>query len=185
MISSGPVLHRVIERFGEGVAIRFMGRTPPPVEIRGLPNVTWERVAFLDYSAFARWFATQRVDIGLAPLEDTSFNRGKSGIKFLEYTAIGAASVCSRVPAYVDSVHEGEGLLVGSEEWEEALIRLVTDGALRRQLAGVAREGVRRRWLLSNRAAEWTDVYAHICAAPRDEIRVKLGLALDAAGVAR
>lgn len=175
----GPALYRVIERFGARVAIRFMGRTPPPEEIRGLPNVTWERVAFLDYSSFSRWFAVQRVDIGLAPLEDTSFNRGKSGIKFLEYTAVGAASVCSRVPAYLDSVGEGEGLLVGSGEWEEALIRLVTDEALRRQLAEAAREGVRRKWLLSHRAAEWIDVYAHVCAAPRDETRGKLALALD------
>jgi len=38
---------------------------------------------------------------------------------------------------------------------------------------------VRRRWLLSHRAAEWTDVYAHVCAAPRDETRGKLALALD------
>jgi len=68
------------------------------------------------------------------------FNRGKSGIKFLEYTAIGAATVCSRVPAYLDSVGESEGLLVGVGEWEEALTRLVTDEALRRQLAGAARE---------------------------------------------
>ncbi len=120
----------------------------------------------------------QQVDIGLAPLEDTPFNRGKSGIKFLEYTAIGATSVCSRVPAYVDSVGEGEGLLVEPEEWEEALTRLVTDAVVRRQLAATARAAVGRRWLLSHRASEWAEIYAAVRAAPTNGARGKLAVAL-------
>lgn len=60
-----------------------------------------------DYLEFiATW------DVGLAPLLDTPFNRGRSDIKFLEYTTSGVATVASRGPAYHTVVHDETGLLV-------------------------------------------------------------------------
>jgi glycosyltransferase involved in cell wall biosynthesis len=85
------------------------------------------------------WFSSHlRWDIALSPLKDTPFNQCKSDIKFLDYSAIGAAGIYSRVPAYESSVrHLETGWLAENEvdAWVEALERLLSDDGLRIQIA--------------------------------------------------
>ena len=69
-------------------------------------------------------------DIAVAPILDTIFNRCKSNIKWQEYTRMGAAVVASDVGPY-------KGLPIDlvpntSEDWYNALERLVTDEKHRR-----------------------------------------------------
>jgi GT2 family glycosyltransferase len=156
----GPALAQVADRFGAGVVFRFIGGSLPPDAIAGRPNVVWERVKFLDYAEFAGWFAHQGLDIGLAPLLDTPFNRCKSNIKYLEYSASGMAGVYSRVTPYSTTIGDGEGVLAGpSDEWAAALARLVEDAALRRTMGEVAQRSVQTSWRLSAHAGEWEDAY--------------------------
>ena len=160
-----PALLRTAERFGEAIEIRFMGKTPPPAAIAGLPNVAWERASYLDYAQFAAWFGRQRVDIGLAPLCDTPFNRGKSWIKYLEYTATGAAGIYSEVAPYEAVITGENGLRAGTPDaWEAALARLILDADARREVAARAQDDVRARWLLSDHADAWRRVYAETIA---------------------
>ncbi|MDJ0839108.1 MAG: glycosyltransferase [Acidobacteriota bacterium] len=56
---------------------------------------------FVGYGSIEEWFAFIRtLHVGLAPLEDTPFNRSRSDGKFLEYAAHGAAPVLSDLPVY-------------------------------------------------------------------------------------
>jgi tetratricopeptide (TPR) repeat protein len=48
------------------------------------------------------------LDIGLGPLLPTEFNRCRSDVKFLEYTAGGALAICSALEPYVGSIRDGE-----------------------------------------------------------------------------
>jgi hypothetical protein len=53
------------------------------------------------YPAFARWLSSLRpYDVGLAPLLDSPFNRAKSNIKWLEYSALGLATIAADLPPY-------------------------------------------------------------------------------------
>ncbi len=106
----------------------------PGDRLRVLPGVPLE-----DYPSLVASF-----DVGLAPLEDTRFNRCKSDLKVLEYAAAGVAVAASKVAPYERAVRPGEtGLLVGpsAKDWLKAVRRLVTDGSLR---AGMGRAG--RAW---------------------------------------
>ncbi len=99
------------------------------------------------YPRFARWLASQagRWDIAVAPLADDEFNRYKSDLKFLEYSALGLPGVYSEVPAYRSTVRHGEtGLLSenSTDAWFEHLDRLVNDAQLRRELGRSARRHV-------------------------------------------
>lgn len=75
-------------------------------------------------------------DIGIMPLEDTDFQRGKCALKIIQYMAAGLPVVASPVGANVDVVREGEaGFLAGSdEEWIKALTSLIENESLRKQL---------------------------------------------------
>ncbi|UBU47512.1 glycosyltransferase [Cobetia amphilecti] len=84
----------------------------------------------LPWKAFQQYQATRRIQIGLAPLLETPFNRGKSWIKFLDITAMGGVGIYSRRAPYTDIVEHGvDGLLVGDDpaDWQAALEQLLAD----------------------------------------------------------
>jgi glycosyltransferase involved in cell wall biosynthesis len=157
---AGPLL-RVLARYGDTVRLQFWGG-PPPAELARHPQVAWTPLDLPSYAAFAEFFQGQAFDIGLAPLRDRPFNRCKSHIKFLEYSALGVPGVYSRLTPYTGIVSHGQnGLLAGSpEEWEAALVELIDTPARRAQLAQAASATVAGSWRLSARAREWLAVYA-------------------------
>ncbi len=162
-----PVLQRLLERYGNRLILRFWGLTPPHSLCR-LPNVEWNPVGLVDYGDFARFFSSQDCDLAIAPLQDNVFNRGKSPIKFLEYSALGIPGVYSRLDPYTQVVKDGEnGLLAGSlEEWEAQMADLIENDSLRGRLGEAAQETVRRDWMLSNHADAWAEKYRSVLASP-------------------
>jgi len=75
-------------------------------------------------------------DIGLAPLEDDRFTRGKCGFKILQYAASGLPVVASPAGVNSDFVKVGStGLLAGSTaEWVDALAELIEEPRLRKSM---------------------------------------------------
>jgi hypothetical protein len=101
------------------------------------------------------------LDIGLAPLRPSLFNRSKSEIKFLEYAANGAAVVASQHGPYERTIVNGEtGLLVQSpHEWSRALRDLTSDPALRINVAVSGLVYARTR-SIKHHWQSWEKVYA-------------------------
>jgi glycosyltransferase involved in cell wall biosynthesis len=86
----------------------------------------------------------QRFDIGLMPLSDTAWARGKCAFKAIQYMASGVTTVASPVGITPDLIHDGvNGFLAASpEDWFRALDRLVTDALLRMRIAREARRTI-------------------------------------------
>ncbi len=68
------------------------------------------------------------LQIGLGPLLPTEFNRCRSDVKFLEYTAGGALAICSQLEPYAQTIRDGENGRLFRELDE-------LDGAIERALA--------------------------------------------------
>jgi hypothetical protein len=80
--------------------------------------------------------------IGLAPLLDTPFNRGKSPIKAMDYAALGLAVLASDTPVYRGSIADGPaGQLVPNDPlaWHAALDWMIRNPDLRTRTATGAR----------------------------------------------
>lgn len=79
------------------------------------------------------------VDVGIAPLPDNPWTRGKSGLKVVQYMGCGLPVVASAVGAHLDLIQDGvQGFLVDSqEEWLEAL-RTLRDNRLLRSRMGLS-----------------------------------------------
>ena len=92
----------------------------------------------------------QRMDVGLMPLTDDDYTRGKCGFKLLQYMACGAVPVASPVGMNTDIIRDGEnGLLADSPEaFAQAVHRLADNPALREVLAAEARRTVVARYSL-------------------------------------
>lgn len=90
------------------------------------------------------------MDIGIMPMPDDPWSRGKCGLKAIQYMAAGIPVVCAAVGANLDIVREGvDGYLCGTPaEWREKLATLCRDVDLRQRLGKNARQRVRASYSL-------------------------------------
>lgn len=83
--------------------------------------------------------------VGIAPMRDDNWSRGKCALKILQYMAAGLPVVSSDAGANAEVVVNGEtGYLVGDDEsWAERIAQLAADPALRDRLGIDGRRRVR------------------------------------------
>ncbi|WP_449242561.1 glycosyltransferase family 4 protein [Desulfovibrio sp.] len=88
----------------------------------------------------------REMDIGLLPLDEDEYRRGKSGFRLLRYMACGVVPVASAAGANPEIVEHGrDGFLVERPgQWAEYVLRLADDLGLRADMARAAREKVER-----------------------------------------
>ena len=153
------VLQELLAAYEGKLKLEVWG-TPLPSELQGVEGVSWHPSPTNIYTDFVKFFQTLEFDFVIAPLADNLFNRCKSGLKFLEYSAIGAPGVYSKLPPYEDIVIDGvTGFLAGTEtEWIEKLTRLIEEPELRQNMAVAAQQTVQERWLLSQNITSWEDI---------------------------
>ena len=78
-------------------------------------------------------------DVGIMPLPDTLWNRGKCGYKLLQYAASGLPLIGSPVGVNADILDRANGLAASSQsEWAEALTAIVTETETARSARGRA-----------------------------------------------
>lgn len=94
--------------------------------------------------------ALARCHIGIMPLRNGPFERGKCGYKLIQYMASGLPVVASPVGANRDIVEHGvNGLLANSlDEWSAALARLAADARLRQSMGAAGRDRAERDFAL-------------------------------------
>lgn len=90
------------------------------------------------------------MDIGIIPLTDTPWARGKCGYKLIQYMACGIPVIASPVGVNAEIVDHGvNGFLASSDvEWAEALQTLLRDPALRIRMGEAGRRKVERDYSL-------------------------------------
>ena len=83
--------------------------------------------------------------IGLAPLPDNRFTRGKCGFKILQYQAAGLPVVASPVGVNSEYVRQNVTAFLATDnrEWIEKITRLIENPQLRRQMGNKGLEHVR------------------------------------------
>ena len=127
-----PSLARVLERFPDSRFHVVSDQNPKPE----LP-----RYEFTRWTKEAEIAGLQSFDIGIMPLRDTPWNRGKCAFKLIQYMAVGIPAVASAVGANVDVVLDGQtGFLVqDGTSWEDALMRLLEEPKLRAMMGSAGR----------------------------------------------
>jgi glycosyltransferase involved in cell wall biosynthesis len=106
-------------------------------------------------------------DVGLAPLSDDAWTRGKGAYRSIQYAAAGLPTVASPVGANREVVVAGEtGLLATTQaQWREALLLLGRDPALRRRLGAAARQRA-RMYDCSVIASRYAELLLELLRAP-------------------
>lgn len=96
----------------------------------------------------------RRIDIGIMPLPDEPWSRGKCGLKALQYMALGIPTVCSPVGVNSEIIREGENghLAATGDEWVEKLTLLLRSAELRGRLGRAGRATVEERYSAEGQA---------------------------------
>jgi tetratricopeptide (TPR) repeat protein len=124
-----------------------------------LPSDRYHFETFGSLDAYLHFL--QRIDIGLAPLLPTDYNRCRSDVKFLEYASQGVAAIYADLEPYRGIVQsEQTGLLYRTgHELIAHLDRLYGDPALRHTLRTQGHGYVQRNRLLTNHISQRVEWY--------------------------
>jgi glycosyltransferase involved in cell wall biosynthesis len=130
-----PALAKLSKKFREQ-EIRFVCFGFRPAWLAGVVDGA-EVVDPCGIDEYSLRLARLGFDIALAPLANSEFDKSRSALKFLEYTATGAVTVASNVDPYASAIQHGvDGLLVDSQpdSWVQAVSKLIRNHDLRRQM---------------------------------------------------
>lgn len=130
-----------------GVKYPFEGLSNVHIADRGVP--------INRYAAFASSFG---FDIGIAPLVDCNFNRSKSNLRWLEYSALKIPTVATNISHFRETIRDGQdGFLVTTlDEWVTKLGLLIRDKRLRERMGQAAYKRVKRDFNVKHNAPKYT-----------------------------
>jgi len=124
----------------ESFRLRVIG-TPsyelPPVAVDAMP---WRADTELE--------DLSEIDIGMMPLPDDRWSKGKCGLKALQFMALGIPTICSPVGVNTDIIQDDQnGFIAGTEdEWVDKLSRLIRSAELRQRLGQAGRASVEEKY---------------------------------------
>ena len=167
----GPI---TIGWLGSSSTLKYLKALLPVFErlYRKYPNLQLKMVCdeFLDAPHLPvikkRWSLEREIedlksfDIGVSPLSDDLWSRGKCGLKILQYYGVGIPVVCTPVGVNRDLVEDGVNgyWAENDDQWEDRLLRLIQEERLRREMGRNGRRAVEQAYSLEVNASRILDI---------------------------
>lgn len=138
----------VLERLGQRHRLRCLAIGARADQVAGTP---FEPVAWSEDTEVEQ---LRKFDIGIMPLPDAPWERGKCGYKLIQYMACGLPMVASPVGANRAIVADGgNGFLADTDaQWFDALERLIVDAGLRTRIGAEGRRTVETTYNVQTQA---------------------------------
>lgn len=135
LIQLANVFWQLADRFS--VRFKIIGNGGLPMEFTQIPHLTYS-----EWREASEIEDLQEIDIGIMPLADSEWTKGKCAFKLIQYMSMGIPAVASPVGANVDVLKHGvTGFFATTEqEWITCLQMLITDRELRLRMGRAARE---------------------------------------------
>ena len=150
--TGAPYLARIKARFGDQVRFRVVGDASYRNEALGVQGEAWDAAAEVG--------TLTDMDIGIMPLPDDAWSKGKCGLKGLQFMALEIPVVMENLGANREIVSNGaDGFLAsGQDEWVSRLSALVESFDLRERIGSAGRRTVQARYSVMSQK----DVYSRV-----------------------
>ncbi|MCH2214329.1 MAG: glycosyltransferase family 4 protein [Flavobacteriales bacterium] len=106
------------------------------------------------------------IDIGVMPLFDTEWEKGKCGFKALQYMALEIPTVLSEVGVNIEISESGKAAYLGESlplksvsDWKESLLELIKEKPLRKKLGALGREVVDKKYSVKSQIESYRSVF--------------------------
>lgn len=151
-----PVLKALQIKYGDQVYFKLITNRLVHFPQLELEATLWNRQDEVEQLA--------EIDIGIMPLPEDEWSKGKCGFKLLQYMAMGKAAVGSPVGVNTEIIEDGEnGFLASTEqEWIAQLSRLIDNPDLRRTLGKAGRKTVEERFSVESQRDRYETLFKEL-----------------------
>ncbi|HZF42590.1 MAG TPA: glycosyltransferase family 4 protein [Sphingomonadaceae bacterium] len=151
-----PLLRELVSTHDVRIHVVGAGAAGAGTSFPGLKLIDWTEASEVE--------SIQKMDIGIMPLPDELWARGKSGYKLIQYMACGLPVVASPVGVNGSMVEHGfNGYLARTpEEWRVALLLLLEDKDRRRRMGVNGRERFVERYSLRSQAPRIVELFSAV-----------------------
>jgi len=124
-----PFLKKLKERYGNRICIKVIGDGTYVNKTLDIKGINWLKQDELK--------ELSEIDIGIMPLPDDEWAKGKCGLKGLQYMALGIATIMSPVGVNSEIIRDGENgyLAATDDEWIDKISMLIEDKTVRTKIA--------------------------------------------------
>jgi glycosyltransferase involved in cell wall biosynthesis len=135
-----PVFKKLKKQFN----VRFVAIGANKTDFSGSAVEVWS------WSEESEVASLRQLDIGIMPLQDSPWERGKCGYKLIQYMACGLPVIASPVGVNSEIVEHGvNGLLADTEtSWEAAITSLIASPEIRLDMGQAARDTIEKHYSL-------------------------------------
>jgi len=154
-------LHAILMELREKVEFKLMLVGASIDVLDSLPNLDVELITWTEDSEVA---SINKMDIGIMPLTDGPWEKGKCGYKLIQYMACGLPVVASPVGVNVDIVNTNQcGFLAENDrEWSDSLFTLLTEADTRNNFADNGRKAVELTYSLQQQLPKLISIFNSI-----------------------
>ncbi|MFN7013942.1 MAG: glycosyltransferase family 4 protein [Bacteroidia bacterium] len=146
-------LLRLKNKYNEIIEIKVIGDANYKNEKLGVVGKAWNKETEIE--------DLQQFDIGIMPLPDDEWAKGKCGLKGLQYMALEIPTVMSPVGVNTEIIRDGENgfLAATEEEWIEKLSLLIESPDLREKLGKAGRKTVVEKYSVEANKQKYLDAF--------------------------
>lgn len=133
---------------------RVISDQKPDLDLRSMNFIEWDKSREIEDLA--------GIHIGVMPLTEDRWSKGKCGFKALQYMALGMAAVVSPVGVNRSIIDDGKNGIIcnNTTEWKYALEKLLRDKSLRKDLGKAARKKVEEGFSVRSNTANFLHLFA-------------------------
>jgi len=148
-----PILLKLKQKYGPKISFKVIGEENYVNEELEIKGTKWTLESEIKELA--------ELDIGIMPLRDDQWSKGKCGLKGLQYMALGIPAIMSPVGVNTEIVQDGEnGFLADSEkEWIEKLSRLIESEELRNKLGRAGQQTVKEKYSVESQKDNYLSLF--------------------------
>lgn len=126
------------------------------------PSLNLKNVRYVEWSPKNEVIELATCQIGVMPLNDDEWSKGKCGFKLIQYLALEIPSVASPIGVNSEVIEEGiNGFLCSTEEeWYTALEKLLLNAELRKKMGKAGRNKIVREYSLQSNASNFLSLFS-------------------------
>ncbi len=151
-----PFLKVIKAKYGDKIKIKVIGDASYRNDELSIEGIPWRKETELA--------ELSEIDIGIMPLPNDEWAKGKCGLKGLQYMALGMATIMSPVGVNSEIIQDGENGMLATEvlEWVEKISALIDNDILREKCALNGRKTVEEKYSVDAVKADYFNHFSSL-----------------------